>query len=70
LIERKHKKLGSLISLSQIEDGLELKRVIKDFDKLDSNVKHQINIAFNKKFDDLSDKYVAIEKILDGDLDI
>lgn len=73
MIEKRHeheKNLGSLIDLCQIKDGSQLKRIIRDFDKLDSNVKHQINVAFKQKFDELSDKYENIENILNGDLEI
>ena len=64
-----NENLGALIDLSQIKDGQKLKQMIKDFDKLDTSVKHQINVTFNKKFNALSDKYNNLEDVLNGDLD-
>jgi len=67
--EKLNENLGALIDLSQIKDGKELKRIIKEFDNLETSVKHQINVAFNKKFNALSKKYENLEAILNGQLD-
>jgi len=70
MIGRHDENLGALIDLSQIKDGQELKRIIKDFNKLDTSVKHQLNVGFNKKFNTLADKYEKLEDVLDGNLDV
>lgn len=66
---KKPKKLGALIDLSQIEDGLALKRIVEEFDKLDNKIRYQIKILFEKKFNDLADKYNNIENALEGNLE-
>jgi len=68
MAKRHNADYGALIDLSQIKDGDELKRIIKDFDKLNASVKHQINTAFRQDFNDLSDKYDTLEKALKGNL--
>lgn len=63
-VEKQNKKLGALIDLTQIEGGLELKNIIENFDKLDSGIKYQIEVAFQKQFNELSKKYDTVEALL------
>lgn len=67
---RHNDDLGYLIDLSQIKGGPELKRIIKEFNSLQTSVKYQIDNAFQKKFMDMVKKYEELKQILiEGNLD-
>jgi len=66
--QKDYNNLGSLIDLSQIRDGEKIEELLKNFDKLDNEVRYKIKISLEKKINDLIQKYKALQGIIQDDL--
>lgn len=68
-----NRNLGALIDLSQIKDGDRLKEILERFDTLEKNIRYQIKVSFDNKFEELSHKYQDVINLLsdeDNKLDL